>query len=130
MFGVDRLGEVVGSARIQALLAVALHRFGGQGDYRQSPEFIVLPDLGHRLITVHLRHHDIHQDDGDVGIGIDQLNGFIARGGCENAHAAPLEHAAERKDIPGIIINEQDGAIDQIFIGSGQSLQHALFGGW
>ena len=33
--GGDRLGDVVGSAGLQAFLAVAFHGFGGEGDDRQ-----------------------------------------------------------------------------------------------
>src|SRR5689334_22771507 len=38
LLGVDRLRDVVGGARLDALLAVALHRLGGDGDDRQVLE--------------------------------------------------------------------------------------------
>ena len=36
LFGVDRLRQIVGGAGLQALLAIALHRLGGQRDDRQA----------------------------------------------------------------------------------------------
>ena len=38
LLGVDRLGDVVGRAGLDALLAVALHRLGGERDDRQVRE--------------------------------------------------------------------------------------------
>ncbi len=36
LFGIDRLGEIIRRAGLQAFLAIALHRLGGQGDDRQA----------------------------------------------------------------------------------------------
>src|SRR5688572_14214563 len=58
LLGVDRFREVVRRTGFEALLAVALHRLRGQSDDRQAPERRILPDLLHRPIAVHVRHHD------------------------------------------------------------------------
>src|SRR5690606_5956822 len=60
---VDRLGEVVPGAGFDALLAVALHRLGGDGDDGQVLALGEPADLLHGLDAVHLGHHDVHQHD-------------------------------------------------------------------
>src|SRR5262249_60031839 len=50
LLGIDRLGEIVGGARLQALLAVALHGFGSERNDRQPPERPLLPGRGNGLI--------------------------------------------------------------------------------
>src|SRR4051812_30307883 len=47
LLGVDRLGDVVRGAGVDALLAVALHRLGGQRDDRQRAEASVAADGAH-----------------------------------------------------------------------------------
>src|SRR4029079_3575967 len=45
-------------------------------------------------------------------------------------HAAPLEHAAEREDVAGVVVDQQNRAVDEVLIGAVETLQHALlFGG-
>src|SRR2546430_5211609 len=53
LLGVNRLGDVVRSPRFQALLAVALHGLGGEGDDRQLPELMLAADAAHGLVAVH-----------------------------------------------------------------------------
>ena len=62
---VDRLGDIIGRAGVEAFLAVALHRLGGDRDQRQVGQRRLLADLLHRLVAVHLRHHDVDQGDVD-----------------------------------------------------------------
>ena len=64
---IDRLGDVVGRAGLEALLAIALHRLGGHRDQRNVGDRRPAADLAHRLVAVHLRHHDVDQRDVDVG---------------------------------------------------------------
>src|SRR3954454_2384386 len=61
LLGVNRLGEIIGSTRFQALLAIAFHRLGGERDDGQASERRLLADYSHGLIAVHLRHHDVHE---------------------------------------------------------------------
>ena len=45
LLGIDRLGEIVGGAGLQAFFAVAFHRLCGQGDNRQAAERAVFADV-------------------------------------------------------------------------------------
>ena len=47
----------------------------------------------------------------------------------EHAHAAPLEHAAEREDVAGVVVDQQHGAADQVLVRAGQPLEHSLLFG-
>ena len=85
MFGVHRLGQILRCACFETLLAVALHRFRGERDDGQAAELRVLPDDLHGFVAVHLGHHDVHQDDGEVGGGLDGRDGFAAGAGGEDA---------------------------------------------
>ena len=51
MFGVDGLRNIIRSSGFQALLAVALHRFGGHGNNRNRFEFRNLANLLHRDVA-------------------------------------------------------------------------------
>src|SRR5215471_14074830 len=53
LLGVHGLRDVVGRARLEALVAVALHRLRGERDDRQEAEARVLADPAHRLVAVH-----------------------------------------------------------------------------
>src|SRR5262245_15038631 len=64
----DRLRKVVPRTRLDALLAVALHRLGSDRDDRQVLARRDPADLPYRVEAVDLRHHDVHQHDVDVGL--------------------------------------------------------------
>ena len=82
---VDRLRQVVPRARLEAALAVALHRLRGHRDDRQVLAAGELADLAHGLQAVHLRHHDVHQHDVDVGLALHDLDRVAAVVGGEDA---------------------------------------------
>ena len=77
---IDRLGQVVPGAGLDALLAVALHGLGGDRHQRQVAAARQLADLLHRRHAVHLGHHDVHQHDVDRRVGFDQRGS--PRGRC------------------------------------------------
>jgi hypothetical protein len=62
-------------------------------------------------------------------IGFDKLDRLLAGGGRQNPHPAPLQHAAQRKDVAGIVVDQENGSIDKVLIGTVQPLQHALLFG-
>ena len=61
-------GDVIARAGIDAFLAVAFHRLGGQRDDRQLLEAIHFPNRAHGFVAVHLRQHDVHQDEIDPSV--------------------------------------------------------------
>src|SRR5450759_1385108 len=76
---VDRLGDVVGRARLHALLPVALHGLRRQGDDRKVLELLHTADPLRGLESVHLRHHDVHHHDVDIALVLLQhLDAFAA----------------------------------------------------
>src|SRR5947209_8112263 len=53
LFGVDRLGEIIGGARLQAFLAVALHGLGGERHDRQPAQRRLGANRLDGLIAIH-----------------------------------------------------------------------------
>src|SRR6516225_1569745 len=126
LFGIDRFGKVVGRAGFEAFFAVALHRLGSQRDDGKPGEQGILPDDANRLVAVHLRHHDIHQNNCDFRVRSDQRDGLAARGRSQHLHAAPLQDTAQRKDVAGVVVHKQGGLANQVIVGTVQLLQHSL----
>src|SRR6266704_3475259 len=62
LFEVDRLGDVIGCAGLHTLPPVSLHGFGGEGDNRKRAEIGYLADRKHGFVTIHIGHHDVHQN--------------------------------------------------------------------
>ena len=44
----------------------------------------------------------------------------------QHLHAAPLQHAGQRKDVAGVVVDQQRGLADQILVGTVEFLQHPL----
>ncbi len=78
------------------------------------------------LVSVHVRHHDIHQDDRDFGARFDKCDGLTAGCGGQHLHAAPLQHAAQREDVARVVVHQQRGPADQILIGTIELFEHPL----
>ena len=60
LVGVERLGDVVVGAEVEALRLVGGRALGGQQDDRDGTPFT---ELAHDLDTVEVGHHDVEQDD-------------------------------------------------------------------
>ena len=118
---VDRLGDIVGRAGIEAFLAVALHRLGGDRDQRQVGERRLRADLLHRLVAVHLRHHDVDQGDVDAGRLLEDEDAVAAALGVEHLDVVALEHAGQRVDVADVVVDDED-------LGAGQLGQRARLG--
>src|SRR5713101_2821363 len=103
LIDVHRLGEVVPGARLERLLPVPLHRLGRHGDDRQVPGAVDLPDRAHRVVAVHVGHHDVDEHDA-----LECLDRLLARLGADDVHALPLEHAGDREDVADVVVHDQD----------------------
>ncbi len=63
------------------------------------------------------------------GFEFDVLDGLVAGRRGQDPHPAPLQHAAQREDVAGVVVDQQNGSIDEILVGAVQPLQHALLFG-
>ena len=126
LLNVYRLRQIVGGARFEAFLTIAFHGLGGQRQNRQPPIGRIRANRLNGFIAIHARHHDVHQHDRDVAARAQHGDRLAAGRGREHFHAAPLEHAAQGKDVARVIVDQQHGASNQIFIRAVQAFQHAL----
>ena len=74
----------------------------------------LLPDRLDGLVAVHLRHHDVHQRDRDVRRRLERRDRLAPGRRREHLHPAPLEHAAEREDVPHVVVDDQHRLADQV----------------
>src|SRR5262245_32143134 len=105
---VDRLGDVIGGAGFDALVAIGLHRLGCQSDDRKVFEPFDPPDSLHRLVTVHLRHHDIHQHHIYVGILVKRLYARAPVLGAQNLYVVGFERAGQGEDVAQVVVHDQN----------------------
>ena len=114
----DGLGDVVGGAGLEALLAVALHRLGGERDDRQRAELRVVADLPHRLVAVHLRHHDVHQHErrgpGRCGSARSPRGPSSRSRRCMPWRSSRLD---EREDVADVVVDDQHALAGQRLVG-------------
>ena len=87
---------------------VSLHRLGGQRDHRKPLEAVTSADLLHRLVPVHLREHDVHQDEVDVRARLELLEPLRPGLREDDLHPVALEDAGEREDVPHVVVDDQD----------------------
>jgi hypothetical protein len=106
--GVDRLGDVVVGSGLDAALALARHDLSGYGDDREVREPVDGPDRSHRGIAVHPRHHDVHQDDLDLGRPLEQRDGVGAALSDADHGAAALEQGGQREDVAVVVVDDEE----------------------
>ena len=66
-----------------------------------------LADLLHRRDAVHLRHHDVHQDDVDLGVRLDEADRLAAGFGRDDRHAFVVENGREGEDVAHVVVDDQ-----------------------
>src|SRR5262249_17050222 len=98
------------STSLEALLAIAFHGLRSQRYDRQTPQFWVSTNPFNRLITIHLRHHDVHEHDRNAWFCFNHLECIFAGRRREHAHSPPLQYTAERENIARVVINKQSRA--------------------
>ena len=104
---IDRLGDVVGSAGLEAFLAIALHRLGGDRDQRNVGDRRPAAYLAHRLVAVHLRHHDVDQRHVDIWYLLEDGDAVPAPLGMQHLDVVGLQHAGQRIDVADVVIDDQ-----------------------
>src|SRR5262249_14980299 len=81
-----------------AVVPVVGHGLGGEGDDRQLREVGLLADLARRLEAIHLRHHDVHEDEVHAGMVAQVRQRLAAVAGDLDLGAARLEDHRQRED--------------------------------
>src|SRR5438874_3089684 len=104
LLDVHRLRDVVRRTRLEAFLAIALHRLRGQGDDRQGPELRVPADDPDGVVAVELRHHDVHQHQLDVRLALEDLDPFLAASPFKTGHPPWLGCAGRRETVAHVIL--------------------------
>src|SRR5215510_12484258 len=105
---VDRLGDVIGGSGFEALVAIGLHRLGSQSDDREILEPLDPPYGMHRLVPVHLRHHDVHQHHTHVRILVKRLYARAPVLGAQNIYVVGFERAGQGEDVAQVVVHDQN----------------------
>ena len=87
-----------------------------------------LADLAHRLHAVHLRHHDVHQHDVDVGVGLDEADRVAAVVGRHDHHVVFFQHGGQREDVAHVVVDDQRALAGEQLVGLVHVLQHPAVG--
>ena len=104
LVGVERLGDVVVGAEVEALGLVGGRALGRQQDDRDRP---LLAELAHDLDAVEVRHDDVEQDD----VGADFLRlgeRILAAGRGDDAEALLAESDRDELRDPWFVIGDED----------------------
>ena len=80
----------------------------------------------HGFVAVHLGHHDVHQDDCDVGSRFKGGYRFAPGAGGKHDHAASFKHAAQGKNVADVVVHHQHFLANQRIVGTMQSIEHLL----
>src|SRR5512135_304061 len=103
----DGLGQVVRGPDLEAFLAVAFHRLGRQRDDRQRPERLQLADRADRLVTVHLRHHDVQQHQVDPRRRAQDVERLPPVLRPQDHDIPPLQFTRQGEDVANVVIHDQ-----------------------
>ena len=107
--GVDRLGEEVVHAGLQAPLPLALEGRGGHRDDRHPLAGLLLgPDRPGRGEAVHPRHPAVHQHGGEAVAGGEGGDRLHAVGGDLGVEAGVLEHADGDHLVDVVVLDHED----------------------
>ena len=103
---VEGLGNEVRGAQLERLQLRALFR--GQDDDGDAAEDFVVPDGLQDLKAAHHGHHQVQQDQGEVGAVLaHQLHAFFSVFGVEN-FVVILENHAQDVPVDLLIVHDQD----------------------
>ena len=83
-------------------------------------------DFAHRLVAVHLGHHDVHEHDAQVGRSLNDLDGAPAVGRADHVHLVVLEQGGEREDVARVVVDHEHLAAAQDFLRAVEPLEHVL----
>lgn len=110
---VHRLGDVVVCTALDRLFAVARHRLGSERDDRQVREARCAPHRSDHLVTIHFRHHDVHQYQRHIRCPVEDLEALTAVLGVLDGDSDTAQHMGQREDVPDVVVDDQDVAVGQ-----------------
>src|SRR5262245_44860514 len=106
--GLERLGEVVVHARGETTLAIALEGVRGERhDGGVARGALLIPDAARGLVSVHLRHLAVHQDER-VGLAPVRFEGLSAVGDEVEAEPEAVEQHAEELAVHAVVLCRED----------------------
>ena len=103
LVGMERLGDVVVGAEVEALRLVGCRALRGEQDHRHRPSLSQLP---HDLDAVEVGHDDVEQDDVRPDLlGLGQR--LLAAAGGDDAEALLPEGDGHELRDPGLVIGDE-----------------------
>src|ERR1019366_1131056 len=107
LLAAHRFADVAVHSRVEAPLAVAIHRVGRHRDHRCAVVAVfAAAQLGGRLIAVHFGHLAVHQDRV-VALPGERLYGLASVTDDVDAAAAAFEHADGDDLIDGTVLGDE-----------------------
>ena len=104
---VDGLREVVVGPGLDAALAFARHDLAGDGNDGKLGEPPVGPDGADGVVSVHDRHHDVHEDDVDVRRALQNGECLGSALRHDNIGVAPLQQGGKGEDVAEVVVDEE-----------------------
>ena len=103
LVGMERLGEVVVRAEVEAARTIRRRALRRQEDHRHRAR---LAQAAHDLEAVDVGHDDVQQDD--VGLGLLGLaEGLLAAQGADHAEAVVGERHGHEAGDPGLVVGDE-----------------------
>lgn len=77
-------------------------------DDQNRTVFSLLPVPPEPLPAIHVRHHDIENEEHDVRIFVDEIDGFVAIGCREDVETVRGQKVAIRREQPRITVDDEE----------------------
>ena len=107
LVGVERFGDVIVGADLQAHDHVPGGILGGQHDHRDVTPLLVGLQAAAHLVPIHPGHHHVQQDQID-GTFRNAAEGLIARMADHRGETARLEQDLDHARDPDLVLHHQD----------------------
>jgi hypothetical protein len=105
---IKRLGQIVVGAELDALRNLVGIRIGADHDDRHISLVRIALDRLENLVTVHIRHHQIEQDETEFFLR-DQRNRLVSTGRASDPLVTiGFEHQLQRVSVVLVVINDKD----------------------
>jgi hypothetical protein len=102
------LREVVARSRLEAALALPLHRLRGERDRGHVREARVPTQAAQGFVAVHLGHHDVHQDGVHLRVLAEHLEHLPPVLGDQHVRTLAAQKRGERVDRAHVVVRDED----------------------